>query len=74
MQSESFKKEYNILLKRFKDAERWIDHPDRKMKDITEKIWNEYQDIIKGLSLLMQEMKKRGIKFTDDEIIGGFKA
>lgn len=65
------KAEYNNCLSRFRKASRWIDDPSRSIEEI-EKWLPEFQGIINHLGELLVEMRKMGIKYTEDEVLNGF--
>lgn len=68
----TIKDEYNKFLTRFRRASKWLDDPARTPEEI-EKWMPEFQGIIKHLGELLVKMQKSGIKYTQDEVLNGFK-
>ncbi|KXG78265.1 hypothetical protein [Thermotalea metallivorans] len=65
------KQKYNALLKRYRNAEKWIDDPARTREEI-EKYYGHYLQIINGLNHYLAQLKRMGVFPTTKEILEGF--
>ncbi|MBB6219021.1 hypothetical protein HNQ80_005199 [Anaerosolibacter carboniphilus] len=66
------KKKYNKLLRRYRNAERWIDDPERT-KDEIDKHYGNFINIINGLNYYLGQLKKAGVDSSSKEILNGFE-
>jgi len=68
----NLKAEYNKYLKRFYKADKWFGSPERTPDEI-EKYMKPFLQIIENLNKILTKMKCQGIKYTDEEVVNGFK-
>lgn len=67
---ENLKKAYNYCLNRFDKAERYFK---RCSKANLERWLPQYIEIINDMGILLEELEKRGITITSEDIEKGFK-
>lgn len=65
------REQYNELLKKYYKAAKWLDNPKRTKEEKEEHIQRFY-DILKNLSILLEEIKGEGIQPLSKQILEGF--
>lgn len=66
------KKQYNKLIKIHNEIGKWLDDINVPIEEKEPKIQDFYKLIVK-LSNILKKLKSKGIEFTEDEILNGFK-
>ncbi|MFT9495848.1 hypothetical protein [Anaerosolibacter sp.] len=69
---DELKKKYNGLLKRYRNAEKWIDDPARTNEEI-EKHYGNFVKVIGDLNICIKELKSSGVEMGTKEILEGFE-
>ena len=66
------KKQYNKLIKIHNEIGKWLDDINVPIEEKEPRIPDFYKLIVK-LGSILKKLKSKGIEFTEDEILNGFK-
>lgn len=69
---DALKAEYNKLIKIENEIGAWLDDPDVPLKEKEPQL-PKYQALTGKLNELLNQMKREGLHYTDDEGLFGFK-
>lgn len=62
---------YNLLLRRYHRAVKWLDDPVRTEEE-REKYIDNFREILQGLNFYLKKIKETGINLTSKQILEGF--
>ncbi len=67
------KRSYNRILKRYREAEKFLDDPQVPQTEKDKRIITFRIEIVDVLEAYLEVLKNWGVQISDDEIMGGMK-